>query len=106
MLRSKPPAAHALLDAASCFPTKKTKCISECVSVVRSPPPTTQRDIIGGPCWRRQVDNVRAVHGRSPFAPRFDGQDRFIIRSFAIRDLVRTRYARPAGTRTHSAEYS
>jgi L-asparagine oxygenase len=52
------------------------------------------------------VDNVRAVHGRSPFSPNFDGSDRFIVRSFAIRDLVRTRYARPGGSRTIAAEYS
>lgn len=52
------------------------------------------------------VDNVRAVHGRSPFTPNFDGSDRFISRSFAIRDLVRTRYARPANSRTVAAEYS
>jgi L-asparagine oxygenase len=52
------------------------------------------------------VDNVRAVHGRSPFTPSFDGSDRFISRSFAIRDLVRTRYARPANSRTVAAEYS
>jgi L-asparagine oxygenase len=52
------------------------------------------------------VDNVRAVHGRSPFTPNFDGSDRFISRSFAIRDLVRTRYGRPGNSRTIAAEYS
>ncbi len=52
------------------------------------------------------VDNVRAVHGRSPFKPAWDGRDRFIIRSFAVRDLVRTRYARPGNSRTVAAEYS
>lgn len=52
------------------------------------------------------VDNLRAVHGRSPFKAAFDGADRFIIRSFAIRDLVRTRYARPGGSRTIAAEFS
>jgi L-asparagine oxygenase len=52
------------------------------------------------------VDNVRAVHGRSPFTPNFDGGDRFIIRSFAVRDLVRTRYARPGNRRVIAAEYS
>jgi L-asparagine oxygenase len=52
------------------------------------------------------VDNVRAVHGRSPFTPNFDGSDRFISRSFAIRDLVRTRYARPGNSRTIAAEFS
>jgi L-asparagine oxygenase len=52
------------------------------------------------------VDNVRAVHGRSPFEPSFDGADRFIVRSFAVRDLVRTRYARPANGRMIAAEHS
>jgi L-asparagine oxygenase len=52
------------------------------------------------------VDNVRAVHGRSPFTPSFDGSDRFISRSFAIRDLVRTRYARPGNSRTIAAQFS
>lgn len=52
------------------------------------------------------VDNVRAVHGRSTFTPNFDGSDRFISRSFAIRDLVRTRYARPANSRTVAAQFS
>ena len=52
------------------------------------------------------LDNVRAVHGRSPFTPSFDGSDRFISRSFAIRDLVRTRYARPGNSRTIAAEFS
>jgi L-asparagine oxygenase len=52
------------------------------------------------------LDNVRAVHGRSPFTPNFDGSDRFISRSFAIRDLVRTRFARPGNSRTIAAEFS
>jgi L-asparagine oxygenase len=52
------------------------------------------------------VDNVRAVHGRSPFTPNFDSNDRFIIRSFAVRDLVRTRYARPGNGRMIAAQYS
>ncbi|HEV2998404.1 MAG TPA: TauD/TfdA family dioxygenase [Solirubrobacteraceae bacterium] len=52
------------------------------------------------------VDNHRAVHGRSPFTPRFDGTDRFIIRSFAVRDFGRTRYARAGNGRVVAAEYS
>lgn len=31
------------------------------------------------------LDNRRAVHGRSPFQPRWDGEDRFIVRSFVVR---------------------
>lgn len=52
------------------------------------------------------IDNVRSVHGRSPFSPKFDGGDRFITRSFIVRDLVRTRYARTAGSRVCAARYS
>jgi L-asparagine oxygenase len=34
------------------------------------------------------VDNFTAVHGRSPFTPRFDGTDRWVQRSFVVADLV------------------
>jgi len=33
------------------------------------------------------VDNRIAVHGRSPFTPRFDGTDRWLQRSFVVEDL-------------------
>lgn len=34
------------------------------------------------------VDNHLAVHGRSPFRPRFDGTDRWLLRSFVVPDLA------------------
>jgi L-asparagine oxygenase len=34
------------------------------------------------------VDNNVAVHGRSPFTPRFDGADRWLQRSFVVTDLA------------------
>lgn len=34
------------------------------------------------------VDNTAAVHGRSPFAPRFDGTDRWLQRTFVVPDLA------------------
>jgi len=34
------------------------------------------------------VDNSVAVHGRSPFTPRFDGTDRWLQRAFVVADLV------------------
>jgi alpha-ketoglutarate-dependent taurine dioxygenase len=34
------------------------------------------------------VDNTVAVHGRSPFAPRFDGTDRWLQRAFVVSDLA------------------
>ena len=33
------------------------------------------------------IDNARAVHGRSPYAPRFDGTDRWLQRTFVIERL-------------------
>jgi hypothetical protein len=34
------------------------------------------------------IDNLAAVHGRSPFAPRFDGSDRWLQRTFVVSDLA------------------
>lgn len=34
------------------------------------------------------VDNTVAVHGRSPFTPRFDGTDRWLQRAFVVADLA------------------
>lgn len=34
------------------------------------------------------VDNFAAVHGRSPFAPRYDGTDRWLQRTFVVSDLA------------------
>jgi hypothetical protein len=34
------------------------------------------------------IDNLAAVHGRSPFAPRFDGSDRWLQRTFVVGDLA------------------
>jgi len=34
------------------------------------------------------VDNDRAVHGRSPYRPRWDGYDRWVQRSMAVADLA------------------
>ena len=40
------------------------------------------------------IDNNRAVHGRSSFSPKYDGNDRFLIRCFAIFDFEKSSYAR------------
>lgn len=34
------------------------------------------------------VDNTIAVHGRTPFSPRFDGTDRWLQRTFVVSDLA------------------
>ena len=33
------------------------------------------------------IDNARAVHGRSPYTPRFDGYDRWLQRTFVLEHL-------------------
>lgn len=33
------------------------------------------------------IDNAVAVHGRTPFTPRFDGTDRWLQRTFVVSDL-------------------
>lgn len=52
------------------------------------------------------LDNKRTAHGRSPFAPRFDGTDRFVIRSFVVRDLNVSRHARAGDSRLILAAFS
>jgi len=52
------------------------------------------------------INNNKAVHGRSPFFPKYDGTDRFLVRCFAVFNLERTKYARPHNNRVISAIYS
>jgi L-asparagine oxygenase len=40
------------------------------------------------------IDNRRAVHGRSHFKPRFDGSDRFLVRSFVTFDFRKSAWVR------------
>jgi L-asparagine oxygenase len=52
------------------------------------------------------IDNRHAVHGRSPFFPKYDGQDRFLVRCFSVLDYMKSNLARPYESRTVSAIYS
>jgi L-asparagine oxygenase len=52
------------------------------------------------------VDNHRAVHGRTPFVARYDGSDRWLLRSFIARDLARSESARPADRRVVQPDYT
>jgi L-asparagine oxygenase len=40
------------------------------------------------------IDNRRAVHGRSPFFPKYDGNDRFLVRCFSTLDYEKSAFAR------------
>jgi hypothetical protein len=40
------------------------------------------------------IDNNRAVHGRSSFSPKYNENDRFLIRCFGTFDLKKSEYAR------------
>jgi L-asparagine oxygenase len=52
------------------------------------------------------IDNRMAVHGRSSFFPKYDGNDRFLVRAFGTFDYEKSKYARPNDSRTISAIYS
>lgn len=52
------------------------------------------------------IDNRRAVHGRSPFFPKYDGKDRFLVRCFSVFDYNNSLYARANDSRVVSAIYS
>lgn len=52
------------------------------------------------------LDNHRAIHGRSAFTPRYDGTQRFVLRTFVVRDLLRSHAARPVGGRIVPARFS
>jgi len=52
------------------------------------------------------IDNNHAVHGRSPFFPKFDGKDRFLVRCFSTFDYEKSIYARTSSCRVVSAIYS
>lgn len=44
------------------------------------------------------IDNYKTVHGRAPFAARYDGSDRWLRRLNIARDLRKSRDARPSAT--------
>jgi hypothetical protein len=52
------------------------------------------------------IDNMRATHGRSSFTPRYDGNDRFLIRCFGTFDFKKSEYARLNNSRIIMAKYS
>jgi len=51
------------------------------------------------------VDNHRALHGRTPFVPRYDGNDRWLLRSFVTKDLRRSEGFRPEDSRIVEPDY-
>jgi L-asparagine oxygenase len=53
-----------------------------------------EQDALLAPGEALFVDNYRAVHGRRPFAARYDGTDRWLKRISVTRDLRRSRDAR------------
>jgi len=52
------------------------------------------------------VDNHRAFHGRTRFTPRWDGRDRWLLRTFVSRDLSRSVAVRPGDGRIVDTDYS
>jgi L-asparagine oxygenase len=52
------------------------------------------------------IDNRRSFHGRTPFQPRYDGYDRWLLRSFLTKDLSRSEGLRPGDGRVLQPRYS
>ena len=52
------------------------------------------------------INNNIAVHGRSPFKAKYDGNDRFLVRCFGTFDLEKSIYARSNNSRIIEAIYS
>jgi L-asparagine oxygenase len=52
------------------------------------------------------IDNRRTVHGRSSFTPRYDGFDRWLQRSFVVRDLGLSAVDRHPGERIIRTRFS
>jgi L-asparagine oxygenase len=51
-------------------------------------------DVVLGPGDCLYIDNFRITHGRMPYAPHFDGTDRWYRRVYIANDLRRTRHLR------------
>ena len=47
------------------------------------------------------VDNRKAVHGRTGFTPRYDGQDRWLRRCFTVTDIRTSSEQRFPDSRVH-----
>jgi L-asparagine oxygenase len=52
------------------------------------------------------LDNTRVVHGRSAFRARYDGADRWLLRTFVTRDLGRSGSVRPRDGRMIQSGYA
>jgi L-asparagine oxygenase len=52
------------------------------------------------------IDNHHAFHGRTPFTARFDGHDRWLLRTSTTRDLSRSAAHRPGDGRIVDIDYS
>lgn len=52
------------------------------------------------------LDNRRAVHGRSQFQARYDGNDRWLLRMSVVEDLEPSRSDRPISSRVIATDFS
>ena len=76
-----------VFDADSMHGHRRRRPTPRCVRSRRRPRRTTPRVVLEAGDLL-VVDNTVAVHGRSPFVPRFDGTDRWLQRTFVVTDLA------------------
>lgn len=67
--------------------TGTTSDAQDALKIVRSAANRTKRSIVLECGDLLIVDNRRVVHGRSNFLPRYDGQDRWLIRTSVLADI-------------------
>ena len=67
-----------------------TRALNKLVDVINS----QLADVVLAPGEIVLIDNARAIHGRKPFEPRYDGTDRWMKRINVTRDLRKSRVAR------------
>lgn len=65
--------------------------VEDALAVLDSVVERTMRRVVVGPGDVLLVDNMRAVHSRDSFVPRYDGADRWLKRVTISRDIRRTR---------------
>lgn len=65
-----------------------------------------RKEVILNPGEILLLDNKKVVHGRSMFSPNFDGNDRFIIRSFVIKHLEKILNKTSKNKRMISSKFS
>jgi alpha-ketoglutarate-dependent taurine dioxygenase len=97
-------------DPFMCYDWDLMECISarskSALSRLREALRQVTRSVLVEPGSVLVIDNRRAVHGRSVFKANYDGTDRWLQRTNAVRDLNKSRRDRPCDSRVIRTDFS